>query len=330
MNPWIGMRRLAQADAERHNVAALHFGAPYEVSVGVRRFVLRFEPCRARYPLRLTGSASGQPFTLDCDARALLPELPSQPSQSLPEVDFNLRGVLADALDDWLSALEGAFGFSIELTGVSFDTAAPAGAYGLSLTHPRSGRTAHFSFASEAVDQWLKRTPAPPRASAALAAQLRVPVPLCMAGPSLTLARLRRIRPGDALLLDRDAWHLRVPLRGQARRILLKISGEQILVDRPLLDDENDQPEMTSEFIAVDALTFAFDAVLGTVSLSLHELMHLRTGSILSLQIPVRERAVTLLCQGVPFARGELVDIDDALGVRITDMTQPARASTDA
>jgi type III secretion protein Q len=29
---------------------------------------------------------------------------------------------------------------------------------------------------------------------------------------------------------------------------------------------------------------------------------------------------VLLLCQGVPFARGELIDIDDALGVRIVDL----------
>jgi type III secretion protein Q len=143
-----------------------------------------------------------------------------------------------------------------------------------------------------------------------------------MAGPSFSLARLRKIRPGDALLLDRASYHLRVPLRHGARRILLNLSGEHILVDRPMIDDERDQLEMTSEFIAIDALTFAFDAVLGTVSLSVHELAHLRTGSILSLQIPVRERAVTLLCQGVPFARGELIDIDDALGVRITDMTR--------
>src|SRR5690349_19879631 len=91
-----------------------------------------------------------------------------------------------------------------------------------------------------------------------------------------------------------------------------------------MIDDDRDQLEITSEFIAIDALTFAFDAVLGTVSLSVPELADLRTGSILSLQIPVRERSVTLLCQGVPFARGELIDIDDALGVRITDMTRAA------
>jgi type III secretion protein Q len=326
MNPWIGMRSLSQADAQRHNVAALHFGVPHQVSVGTHRFELRVEPCRTRYPLRLSGSASGQPFVLVCDARALLPELPSP---ALPQTD-DMRRLLDDALEDWLCALEGLFGFSIELTDIAFDAAPRVGAYGMSLTHLRSGRMAHFSFYCEAIDLWLKNRPAPRRIGAGLAAQLRVPVPICMAGPSLTLARLRRIRVGDALLLNRDAWYLRVPLRCGARRILLKLSGEQILIDRPLVEQDRELPEMTSEFIAVDALSFAFDAVLGTVSLSVHELAHLRCGSILSLQIPVRERAVTLLCQGVPFARGELVDIDDALGVRITQLTPVAHAQPDA
>jgi type III secretion protein Q len=186
-----------------------------------------------------------------------------------------------------------------------------------------SGRMAHFSFYCEAIDQWLQRRPVPPQRDTERIAQLRVPVAVCMAGPTLTLARLRRVREGDALLLNRDAWYLRVPLRDGARRILLNVSGESMVVDRPMVEEDREQADMTSEFIAVDALTFAFDAVLGTVSLSVHELTHLRTGSMLSLQIPVRERAVTLLCQGVPFARGELVDIDDALGVRITRLTQP-------
>jgi type III secretion protein Q len=324
VNPWIGMQRLTQADAQRRNIAALHFGSPYAVHVGVRRYVLQFDACRQRYPLRLTGSACGDPFTLDCDARALLPELPAHP---LPRDDVEARAMIADALEDWLSALEGAFGFSFELQGVAFDAKPPAGAYGMSLTHSQSGRTAHFSFQCEAVDQWLRSRPTPASHEADdRGRHLRVPVQLCMAGPSFSVARLRKIRPGDALLLDRASYHLRVPLRHGARRILLHLSGEQILVDRPMIDDEREPPEMTSEFIAVDALTFAFDAVLGTVSLSVHELAHLRTGSILSLQIPARERAVTLLCQGVPFARGELIDIDDALGVRITGLTRAANA----
>ena len=84
---------------------------------------------------------------------------------------------------------------------------------------------------------------------------------------------------------------------------------------------------MTSELIPARALTFAFDAVIGTVSLSLRRTdSHCAPGSIVSLQIAGAQHAVTLLCQGVPFARGELVDIEDTLGVRITDWLTARRA----
>jgi type III secretion protein Q len=35
-----------------------------------------------------------------------------------------------------------------------------------------------------------------------------------------------------------------------------------------------------------------------------------------------------LLCQGVPFARGELIDVDDALGVRIVDLAHMAETQS--
>ena len=325
MNPWREMERLTLADAERHNIAALHFCTGYPVRVGARRFMLQFEPCRMRYPLRLHATAARQPLVLDLDAQALFPELSAQ---ALGQAGDNAQRLIADSFEDWLCALEGVFGFAIELNRVSFDATPEPGAYGLRVTHPKSGRTARCALRSEAVDHWLRQQPAPAVDAAALARQIVVRIPVCLAGPSLALPRLRKIRPGDALLLDGTSYFLRVPLRDGARRILLKFAGEQILIDRPIIDDEKTPPDMTSEFIPIDALTFPFDALLGTLPLSLHELSRLRPGSIVSLQLPVRERAVTLLCQGVPFARGELIDIDDALAVRITSLNQPAAPGT--
>jgi type III secretion protein Q len=85
---------------------------------------------------------------------------------------------------------------------------------------------------------------------------------------------------------------------------------------------------MTSELVPASALTFSFDAVIGTLALTLDELMCLRPGSIVSLQMPVHRHTIKLLCQGVPFARGELIDIDDALGVRIVDLAHLSDAKT--
>ncbi|MEM5342736.1 FliM/FliN family flagellar motor switch protein [Paraburkholderia azotifigens] len=318
MSPWQDMERVTLAHAKRHNVAALHFGTPYSVSVGKRAFSLQFEPCRARYPLRMHARAMGEPMSLDCDVQALFPELNGQ---ALTQAQEKAPQLIAEALDEWLSALEGAFGFAIDITGVSFDAAPPPGAYGLVLTHARSHRTAHFALDSPAVDQWLAHRAVPAAQMAGLGSRLSVRVPVCMAGPALSMQRLRKIRPGDALLVDPSHQYLRVPLRHGARRILLTQSGAHMAVDHPLIDDAGESTEMTSELIPANALTFSFDAVIGTLSFALDDLMRLRPGSIVSLQLPVRRHAVTLLCQGIPFARGELIDIDDALGVRIVDLT---------
>ncbi|MDR5801978.1 FliM/FliN family flagellar motor switch protein [Caballeronia sp. LZ001] len=321
MNPFAGLERLTREQAERQNIAALHFGSDVPVSVGHRRYTLAFEPCRSHYPLRLHGMACGQPLVLDLDARALIPELSRQSLEKTGKLAYKL---IADACEDWLGALEGAFGFALDVTGVSYDASPAPGAYGLALTHVQSGRTASLSFHCEAVDRWLRRQPDPQCNSRALARQIVVSIPVCVAGPTLTLLRLRRIRAGDALVLDKSVQYLRLPLRNGTQRILLKTLGDQIVLDRPILNEDNQPSELTSEFIPVEALTFPFDAVIGSMRLSLYELSRLRQGSLVSLQLSVRERSVTLLCQGLPFAKGELVNIDDVLAVRITSVLQSA------
>jgi type III secretion protein Q len=325
VNPFIGLERLTREHARRQNVAALLFGAPIGVSVGHRRFTVAFEPCRSQYPVRLHGTASGQPLQLDLDAQALMPELARR---SLEATGSFACKLIADACDDWFCALEGVFGFALEVTGVSFDARPHPGAYGLAVTHLQSGRAASVSFHCEAIDRWLLRRPEPSPDLRALARRIVVPLPVCIAGPTLTVARMRRIRPGDALVIDRRLYYLRVPLRCGTQRLSLKTVGDQIVIDRPLENDRQPVTELTSEFIPIDALTFTFDAMIGSLRISLDELSRLRSGSLVSLQLSVRERAVTLLCQGLPFAQGELVDIDDVLAVRITSIIQPSNAGT--
>ncbi len=317
MNFWPDMETLTRADAGRHNLAIRHFGRPQAVRVGTRRFTLEFEPCRARYPLRVSGTAAQVPFSAACDAGALLPEL-------TPLV-IGERGHAAvthvvDALNDWLCALEGLFGFTIDVDAVAFDALPQPGAYGIAVTHATSGRAAHFSFCSPAVDAWLQRRMPTPPSGAALLRRLYVRLPICMPGPFMSLPRLRKIAVGDALLFDRHSCYLRVPLRLGACRILLKFTEEHTLIDH-VLNDETPPAEVTSELLPIDSLTFAFDAMLGTLSLSVAELAHLRQGSIVAFRLPASERTVTLLCQGIPFARGELIDIEGSMGVRVTRLT---------
>ncbi|KFX60856.1 FliM/FliN family flagellar motor switch protein [Paraburkholderia fungorum] len=318
MTLWPDMETLALEDVERHNLAIRHFGFPLAVQVGARRFTLQFEACRERYPLLLSGVAAQSPFSVACDAGALLPELATPVLGARGDAALTH---ITDALSDWLCALEGLFGFTFDVNGVAFDALAPTGAYGVAVTHTASGRTAHFSFRSPAVDAWLRQRPPPPVGREALLARLHVRLPVCVSGPSLTLPRLRKIAVGDALLFDRHSCCLRVPMRMGTGRVLLKFTEEHTMIDQ-VLTEAATPLEVSSELLPIDALTFPFDAVLGTLSLSVAELAHLREGSIVAFRLPTRERKVTLLCQGIPFARGELIDIEGSLGVRVTRLTQ--------
>lgn len=186
MNPFIGLPSFTRDQAERLNIAALQFGVPWPVNVGPRRFTLAFEPCRPRYPLRLHGTASGAPLELDLDASALIPALAVQ---SIAQAGPLAHRLIADACEDWLCALEGAFGFALEISAVSYDATPHPDAYGLALTHLRSGRMASLSFRCEAVDLWLRARPP-------------------MRGPAIARAPDRRGRAGlhcrtDALVLAR-------------------------------------------------------------------------------------------------------------------------------
>lgn len=58
---------------------------------------------------------------------------------------------------------------------------------------------------------------------------------------------------------------------------------------------------------------------LGTVALSLEKLLALREGEVLAMQEAL-DAPVTLLLNGKPVARGELMAVEDQLGVRILEL----------
>jgi flagellar motor switch protein FliN/FliY len=60
-------------------------------------------------------------------------------------------------------------------------------------------------------------------------------------------------------------------------------------------------------------------AQLGSVSMTVEQLFKLRQGDVLAM-VEALDAPVTLLLNGKPVARGELLAIDDQLGVRITEL----------
>jgi flagellar motor switch protein FliN/FliY len=66
-------------------------------------------------------------------------------------------------------------------------------------------------------------------------------------------------------------------------------------------------------------------AEIGRVTLSVADILKLGHGSVVNLDRPISE-PIDLLVQGVPFARGEVVVIDDRFAVRIREIVDPKLA----
>ena len=63
-------------------------------------------------------------------------------------------------------------------------------------------------------------------------------------------------------------------------------------------------------------------AELGRVTMSIGEILKLGVGSVVELDRSVSE-PVDLLVQGVPFARGEVVVVEDRFAIRIQEILDP-------
>lgn len=75
--------------------------------------------------------------------------------------------------------------------------------------------------------------------------------------------------------------------------------------------------------------TVEVSATLGSVKMPIGELLRMGTGSVVSLD---REagRPVDLLLNGIPFAKGHLVVVDNRLGIRLTEVETPGEDDDEA
>ncbi len=74
-------------------------------------------------------------------------------------------------------------------------------------------------------------------------------------------------------------------------------------------------------------VTVQVSVELGRVVLPMGELIQLGEGSVLELERQIGE-PVDLLAQGVRFARGEVVVVDDSYAVRITEVETSAQVAS--
>lgn len=83
-----------------------------------------------------------------------------------------------------------------------------------------------------------------------------------------------------------------------------------------------------SELLFDDA-EVAIACVMGRITLRVRELLELQPGQVLDLATPVGSD-IEIVCGTHPVARGELVDIEGALGVRVLSICEPPASPPDS
>jgi len=195
----------------------------------------------------------------------------------------------------------------------------------------------------------LERQPTSPTGSDPASLQIRIQ--LLVGRSRITLTEMRELEIGDVLLMVAGVG-------GPDGRVLLLQSGRALaesrlegssliitrLLESPMSDivptepdaEENTAPEQSDDpsvasdeepgasELDPDQLTVELTFDLGTVSIPFAELSRIQTGYTVDLNMPA-SGAVRILSGPKSIGQGELVQIDDRLGVRVTRLWSASR-----
>lgn len=162
---------------------------------------------------------------------------------------------------------------------------------------------------------------------------LPVPVAISCAGPALTLAQWRAIRPGDVVVLGSRAQPPRPYASANGRRWPLAAKGDGWQIDGEMQNiptllesfpmNENDvpaeqeQPAEDAGDAATRNLPVLVEFELGRLELTMGELAGLQAGYVFPLPAFIEGANVTIRANGRVSGRGEVVAVGDTLGVRL-------------
>lgn len=288
-------------------------------------------------PLALGLTIGTAPATLETSPEALAALIAHLGLQRpLTACDAELQALwLEYALLEWLEPLETQLGAAIHLHGEAIQPADPLPIC-LPLRLEAGGRTHDLRLclatatAQLLVPSFDAHCPPAPKACSA------VPLPLqwIVGHQDLILADLRRLVPGDVVMLERPARGMAVVIAGRIIADVAIHDGQLRLLCPPYVlthgdfnmaqtpsDPDNAQGHgngdpSSLDDAALDQLPVRLVCEVGRLELSLGELRKLDEGSLLAMSRPV-EAAVDLLVNGRSMGRGRLVEIGDGLGVQI-------------
>jgi type III secretion system YscQ/HrcQ family protein len=165
---------------------------------------------------------------------------------------------------------------------------------------------------------------------------LSIALPVVAATLTLTAAEVGALRIGDALVIAKDAWSL----AGGAGPVVLAAPRGEVAIAAELRPDgqlvlrgeesslswsaeKNEEPMNDRDPLveAVGEVPVVVRVEIGTAELTAREWSQLGPGDVLTVGRRVKE-PVSLRVSGVEVARGELVDVEGEVGVRILSLTK--------
>lgn len=87
----------------------------------------------------------------------------------------------------------------------------------------------------------------------------------------------------------------------------------------PEANVESNTPRQSSEIDMIGHVQVSLEARIGTVTMTVERLFGLKGGEVVEMN-EILDAPMTLLLNGKPVARGELLAVDDHFGVRILDV----------
>ncbi|KQV58041.1 type III secretion system cytoplasmic ring protein SctQ [Duganella sp. Root336D2] len=188
---------------------------------------------------------------------------------------------------------------------------------GAHMTGARIGATPESWLALLERHQWQPRA----QPLGALAT-LRISLPVTLASHVLAPSALQELGVGDIILPDSTRFDTqglgRLPLGGMQARVRYAAPGLlTILTMETQLNYDSEDEAGGIQDAALDQLPLALSFELGTLQLSLGQLRTLASGAVLQLSQGSAD-SIAIVCAGRHLGRGEAVDVDGRLGVRIT------------
>lgn len=257
----------------------------------------------------------------------LQPWIGNETLTSLPPV---LRSAAYHAaLDPLFTALDAATGIAFSPAESPAPLPSASARLGLWLTDPGAGRPCALLAVDDAIaavlTARLERLPLsvgePERWS-----NLPVEVTLWLGQSHLSAEEFRGLASGDILLLPSSmpanaALELRLRQAGQGQFLAIAhLQRGQLLINRLVsaaMSEPAHTPDTASAPLDPDALPIRIEFDLGGLTLPLRELRAIQPGYSFELDRPAPQ-AVRLMVGSQVIGHGELVQIDDRLGVRVT------------